>query len=534
MSGPGAGTAAQADHDAVVIGAGPNGLVAANLLADAGWDVLVLEAQPTIGGAVHSDSAVHEGYIHDTFSSFYPLTACSPTIQGLHLERHGLVWRQAPAVVGTPFDDGSWVMLDHDPGVTAAGLDRHAAGDGDTWLDMVATWRKVAPSLIGALLTPFPPVKHGLGLLARLPRVGGLSFVQLLVSSAQSLAGQFRSEPARVLLSGSAAHADIPPSAPGSGLMGWLLCMLGQEVGWPVPEGGAGRLAAALGDRFVSQGGDIRCSTRVRRVLVRDGRAMGVETDDGEVVTVRHAVIADVVAPRLYGDLVAWEHLPAKLRVRMQHFEWDPGTVKVDWALDRPIPWVSAPDRAPGTVHITESMEHAAVTSAQISSGAVPAEPLLLLGQMTTADATRSPAGTESAWAYTHVPQKVRADAGGDGIRGVWDSDDSERMADRMQARVERYAPGLADRIVARRVLGPLDLQARDENLVSGSINGGTSSLYQQLIFRPVPGLGRAETPVKGLYLGSASAHPGGGVHGAPGSNAARAALGHACLRRLR
>jgi len=516
-----------------VVGAGPNGLVAANLLADAGWDVLVLEAQTVVGGAVRSDSAVRQGYVHDTFSSFYPLSAASPTIQRLRLEDHGLVWRHAPAVVGTPFDDGSWAVIEHEPDRTAAGLDRHAPGDGDAWLDLLATWRIAGPALIGALLTPFPPVRHGLGLLARLPRLGGLSFVQMLLTSAQSLAGRFRGNPAQVLIGGNAAHADIPPGAPGSGMMGWLLCMLGQDVGWPVPEGGAGRLAEALADRFRAKGGTIRCSTRVRRVVVRDGRAVGVETESGELVTVRLAVVADVVAPKLYGGLVAWEHLPAKLQTRMRRFEWDPGTVKVDWALDGPIPWASAPERAPGTVHITESMEHVAVTAAQIASGAVPADPLLLLGQMTTADPTRSPAGTESVWAYTHVPHQVRSDAGDGTIRGVWDADDGERMADRMQARVERYAPGFSERVVARRVLSPHDMEAMDENLVCGSLNGGTSSLHQQLVFRPVPGFGRAETPVKGLFLASASAHPGGGVHGAPGSNAARAALLHAGIRAI-
>lgn len=534
MAAPSSAGARDADRDAVVIGAGPNGLVAANLLVDAGWDVLVLEAQPTIGGGVRSDNSVHEAYVHDTFSSFYPLSAASPTLTRLHLEEFGLVWRHAPAVVGTPFDDGSWMLLDHDAGQTAAGLDRHHRGDGDVWLDWVATWQRIGPSLIGALLSPFPPVRHGLGMLARLPRVGGLDLVQMLLASAQSVAGRFGSEQARVLVTGNAAHADIPPDAPGSGFMGWLLAMLGQDIGWPVPEGGAGRLSGALADRFTARGGTIRCDSRVRRVLVRDRRAEGVEVQGGDVVRVREAVVADVVAPHLYGGLVDWDDLPARLRSRMRRFEWDPGTVKVDWALDGPIPWASPPPRAPGTVHITESAVHATTTSAQITSGVVPAEPLLLLGQMTTADATRSPAGTESVWAYTHVPHHVTADAGDAGIRGVWDASECERMADRMQARVERYAPGFSERVIARRVLGPFDMQARDENLVKGSLNGGTSSLHQQLVFRPVPGFGRAETPVKGLYLGSASAHPGGGVHGAPGSNAARAALAHARVRRLR
>jgi phytoene dehydrogenase-like protein len=251
------------------------------------------------------------------------------------------------------------------------------------------------------------------------------------------------------------------------------------------------------------------------------------------VIRVRHAVIADVSAPSLYGGLVNAEHLPARVRREMGNFEWDPGTVKVDWGLDKPVPWRRRPPQSPGTVHLVESIDELARWQQQVRSGEVPAKPFLVVGQMATADPSRSPVGAESLWAYTHVPQKTRADAGDGGIRGVWDRDDAERMADRMQLRLEEYAPGFADLVVARRVLGPRDLQERDENLVNGALNGGTSEVHQQLVFRPVPGLGRAETPIRGLYLGSASAHPGGGVHGACGSNAARAALAHARLRRL-
>jgi phytoene dehydrogenase-like protein len=268
-------------------------------------------------------------------------------------------------------------------------------------------------------------------------------------------------------------------------------------------------------------------------VLVKQGRAVGVLTEHGELIAVRQAVIADVSAPSLYDGLVNAEYLPARLRHEMGNFEWDPGTVKVDWALDKPVPWRGPPRQSPGTVHLIESIDELARWQQQVRSREVPAKPFLVVGQMATADPSRAPEGAESLWAYTHVPQKTRADAGDGGIRGVWDRDDAERMADRMQNRLEEYAPGFADSVVTRRVLGPRDLQRRDKNLVNGAFNGGTSEVHQQLVFRPVPGLGRAETPVRGLYLGSASAHPGGGVHGACGSNAARAALAHARLRRL-
>jgi phytoene dehydrogenase-like protein len=363
------------------------------------------------------------------------------------------------------------------------------------------------------------------GLLRGLYRAGGADFVKLLLTPVMNVGNQlFDGDHPRLLLAGNAGHADIPLDAVGSGLMGVLMCMLGQTVGFPVPEGGAGQLTQALAARFTALGGEIRCGERVDRVLVEGRRAVGVRTA-GETFRARHGVLADVIASRLYGDLVAEEDLPPRTLRSMRRFDLDPATVKVDWALDGPVPWASPPPYSPGTVHVADSPEQVAEALAQVATRAVPAEPFLLAGQMTTADPSRSPEGTESMWAYTHVPQSSLRDAGDEGIRGVWDDSDKERFADRMQQRIENLAPGFGSRILARRVLGPHELEARDENLVGGAINGGTSQLHQQLVFRPVPGLGRAETPIRGLFLASASAHPGGGVHGAPGSNAARAAI---------
>jgi phytoene dehydrogenase-like protein len=520
--------------DAVVIGSGPNGLVAANLLADRGWDVVVLEAQPEPGGAVRSDEDVHPGFVHDTFSSFYPLAAVSPTIRALGLERFGLEWEQAPAVLGTPFLSGEWALMHRRPEDTAAALDALQPGDGQAWLELCSGWARVGHDVIGALLTPFPPLRSGARALTRLPGAGGLGFVQMLLSPLQSMAGQrFRGRAAQMLLAGNAAHADIPVDATGSTVMAWVLAMIGQDLGYPVPRGGAGRLSGALVDRLTSRGGRLLVGTRATRVEVRGGRAVGVEVAGGELVRARRAVLADVSAPSLYGRLVGEEHLPDRLVRRMRSFEWDPGTVKVDWALSGPVPWASSPAQAPGTVHIAESIDEIRSSGAQIAAGAVPAAPFLLAGQMATSDPSRAPAGCESFWAYTHVPQHTTADAGGGGVTGAWDHDDLERMADRVQARIEAYAPGFGARVLARRVLGPRELEARNENLVGGALNGGTANLHQQLVFRPVPGLGRAETPVAGLYLASSSAHPGGGVHGACGSNAARAALAHDRVSRL-
>lgn len=519
--------------DAVVIGSGPNGLVAANLLVDAGWDVLVLEEQPRYGGAVASDHDVHESFVHDTFSSFYPLAAVSPTIRSLGLDRHGLEWTHAPAVFGTPYESGEWALVHRDRDLTAKDLDRLWPGDGDAWLELCRGWDVIGQQAVEALLTPFPPVRAGLGAATRLPRAGGLDFVRELIAPMREMTDQrFRGDGAKMLLAANAAHADIAMDAVGSTLMGWLLAMIGQHLGYPVPVGGAGALSRAMADRLQAAGGRVVTGCRAHQVVVRDGRATAVRTADGEV-RVRQAVIADVSAPALYGDLVSGADLPAATRRRMKRFSWDPATIKVDWALSGPVPWASAPAAMPGTVHIAERVSDLARQGAQIADRLVPDEPFLLVGQMATADPTRAPAGAEALWAYTHVPQHARGDAGPDGITGRWDHDDAERMADRMEARIARYAPGFADRVLARRVLGPRELQARDANLVNGALNGGTASLHQQLVFRPIPGLSRAETPIRGLYLGSAAAHPGGGVHGACGSNAARAALAHARLRGL-
>jgi phytoene dehydrogenase-like protein len=516
----------------LVIGAGPNGLVAANLLADAGWTVHVVEAQHRIGGAVASDEDVAEGFVHDTFSSFYPLGAASPVLEALDLENHGLRWRHAPAVLGHPFPNGEWALLHRDAELTAAGLDRHHPGDGEAWLELHRQWSLIGPAVVAGLLSPFPPVRAGVRALTQLPAVGGLDFVRSLIEPAQSLVeSRFGSEAARLLVAGNAMHADIPMSAPGSGLFGMLLAMLGHAVGFPVPQGGAGRLASALADRFTSRGGTIHLDTRAERILTDRRRLTGVRTSDGEHHQVR-AVVADVAAPALYGGLVPWNELPSRVASRMEKFQLDPATVKVDWALSSPVPWASTPAVAPGTVHIADSLDELRSSLEMVHAHVVPARPFLLVGQMSTADPTRSPVGTEALWAYTHVPQVVHTDEA-EQVSGSWDDAEIERFADRMQDRLEHYAPGFGSTVLARRILGPRQLQARDENLINGAVNGGTAGLQQQVIFRPIPGLGRAETPIRGLFLGSAAAHPGGGVHGACGANAARALLAAARTGRL-
>ena len=514
------------DVDAVVIGAGPNGLVAANVLADAGWSVLVLEAQPTPGGAVRSAELVAPGFTADLFSAFYPLAAASPALRGLDLARDGLRWSHAPTVLAHPLPDGRCAVLSRDLDTTAAALDEFAPGDGDAWRVLYDDWVATGGGIIDALFTPFPPIRAGLRVTRSLGISGMARSARLGLLPVRRLAEErFRGDAGALLLTGNTLHSDLSPDTAGGGFFGWLLMSLGQEHGFPVPVGGAGQLTAALVRRLERVGGRLECGQRVDRVLVSGERAVGVRTADGQQVGVRRAVLADVGAPALYRRLLAEVALPDYVHKALERFQYDHGTVKVDWALSGPVPWIAEGARGAGTVHVADGIDELTRTSAQLATGRVPDAPYLIVGQMTTADPTRSPAGTESMWCYAHVPHRVRGDAGGE-ITGRWDAAEGERFADRMQARIERLAPGFGERVIGRHVFTPPMLEAANENLVGGAVNGGTAQLHQQLVFRPVPGLGRPETPVRGLYLASASAHPGGGVHGAPGANAAHAALG--------
>jgi phytoene dehydrogenase-like protein len=335
----------------------------------------------------------------------------------------------------------------------------------------------------------------------------------------------FTGEGGRLLVAGNALHADLAPESAGSGGFGWLMSMLGQSVGFPVPAGGAGMLTAALAGRLERRGGTLRCGEEARGIVVRSGRAVAVRTAGGEDVPARRAVLAAVPAPILYRRLLRPEDLPSGLLRQLPHFQWDFSTFKVDWALDGPVPWTAEPARQAGTLHLADGVDDLTRFAAQLATRQVPDQPFALFGQMTIADPTRSPAGTEAAWAYTHVPQVVAGDAGRDGLTGAWNDAEQNAMADRVEARVERYAPGFRALIRRRRILAPPALQKRDASLKGGAINAGTTAIHQQLVFRPIPGSGRPETPVRGLFLASASAHPGGAVHGGPGANAARAAL---------
>ncbi len=511
--------------DAVVIGAGHNGLVAANLLVDAGWSVEVHEASGHIGGSVRSAEVTAPGYLSDLFSAFYPLAAASPVLRGLELDRHGLSWTHAPSVLAHVFPDDRAALLARDVDETAASMERFARGDGAAWRELAAEFESIRQPLVQALFSPLPAFRGATGLLRQLGAGGSLRLARMAVQPVRRLGEErFTGAGAPRLLAGSALHADLTPESAGSAVFGWLLSMLGQSYGFPVPVGGAGQLTAALHRRLVDAGGTVFCNSPIEKVLLRSGVAVGVHTAGGRRVLARRAVLADVPAPRLFTDLVGNSALPARFVRDLANFEWDPPVLKLDWALSGPIPWTATEAAGAGTVHLGVDLDGLTDYAADLATGRMPRQPFLLLGQMTTADPTRSPRGTESAWAYTHLP------------RGTLTAEQIRMHIDLVEQTVQRQAPGFTDLIVARYVQSPVDVDSAvpvDTTAAaafagmpfSGTVYGGTAQLHQQLIFRPVPGLGGAATPIDRLFLAGSSAHPGGGVHGGPGANAARAAL---------
>ena len=499
------------DLDAVVIGAGHNGLVAANLLADAGWDVTVLESEDRAGGAVHSDRSLHPDYVTDWFSSFYPLAAASPVLAELELERWGLTWLHSPAVLAHVLPDGRAAVLHRDIARTAASLDEFAAGDGAAWIAMVEEFERIREPLLRAILTPFPAPRAVAKLWSTMGTAGMLRFGRTAVSPVRRwTAENFGGEGAAMLFAGNALHTDLSPEAAGSAIYGWLLSMLGQTVGFPVPAGGSSGIIDALSARLHAAGGTVRFGTRVAGIDTADGRVTGVRLESGERLRAR-AVLADVDAPSLYLSLVGRDALPARLVDDLDRFQWDNATLKMNWALSGPIPWTAPQVGEAGTVHIGVGLDDLTYYAADLTTSRMPRRPFALVGQTTTADPSRSPAGTESAWSYTHVPDGTPRQLA--------------RQVERVKDAIEAQAPGFRDLVIAERIQTPADLQHADGNLVHGALGGGSAAVHQQLFLRPVPGLARAETVIDGLYLASASAHPGGGVHGAPGGNAAAAAL---------
>jgi phytoene dehydrogenase-like protein len=494
--------------DAIVIGAGPNGLVAANVLADAGFSVLVLESNRRPGGAVWTESFTQPGFLHDVGAAFFPFGQTSPALRPLDLSAHGLVWKHAPFDSAHPSIDGTCAAIGRDLEASK----RNLGVDGPAW-EKLATWHaRTRDELLGALLSTLPAVKQ----LLRFGIPNLLRLALVASSSGRTFAErQFKTDAARRIIPALALHTDVGPDDPFGAIVGFMLTMLASSGGFAIPEGGAASITKALLARLASRGGTVLLGKRVRRIVVREGRASAVLTEDGVEYEARRAIIADTSAPALYLKLLDPAFVPAPIADSMRRFPYGFGTFKMDWALDGPVPWIAEDACDAAVVHTGDNVDDLARFTAQVRRGELPERPYLVIGQQSIADPTRAPAGKHTLWAYSRVPSN---------IDGGWKAN-AERFADRIDDRIEELAPGFKKRVLGRFIVTPPDLEAMDENLVGGDLGGGSAQIQHQLFFRPVFPYFRYRTPIRGLYLGSSYTHPGAGVHGACGFNAAQAAI---------
>jgi phytoene dehydrogenase-like protein len=473
--------AASPRYDAVVVGSGPNGLAAAIVLAHQGLSVQVVEANDTPGGGARSAELTLPGFIHDVCSAVHPLGLASPFFRTLPLADHGLEWVHQPASVTHPFDDGSAAIMELSVGQTAARFGQDALAYRALMQPLANDWLNVYREALAPLHLPRRPVS--------LARFG----IRGLLATTWLTKTLFRGAQPRALFAGIAAHATLPLSQPPSAAFGLILGLAGHAVGWPIARGGSASISRALISYLLSLGGEVVTGKRVE------------STDD---LPPSRMILLDIT-PRQMVSILG-NRLPARYRAQLERFQYGLGTFKMDWALDGPIPWRAVECRLAATVHLGGTLEEIARSHDQGWAGQVPEHPFLILAQPTLFDRTRVPEGDANhiVWAYGHVPN---------GSAGAG-------MADRIEAQIERFAPGFRDRIRARHVLTPLDLERSNANLVGGDIGGGEVNLMQ-LFTRPALRINPYATPIPGVYVCSSSTPPGGGVHGMGGYHAARAAL---------
>ena len=466
------------DYDAVVIGSGVNGLCAAITLAQAGRKVLIREGAATLGGSCRSAELTLPGFMHDVCATVQALAVVSPFIKSLPLKEHGLQLMQPQAAFAQPMDDGSAAVVYPSIDATAQTLQ----SDGPAWKrrmgSLLEQWDRLAPELLAPLHVPRHPVT-----MAR--------FGFHAMRSAQGLARSwFRTPGAQALFAGAAAHATLPLEWPGTAAMGLVLALSAHAVGWPVARGGSQNLVNALASLFRSLGGIIEVNAPV-------GNVDEFKKDQ--------VILCDITPRQLLR--VAGHRFAETYRRRLQRYQYGPGSWKVDYALDGPIPWKSPQCGEAGTLHLGGTLEEIAAAERGAWKGEHAEKPYVLLVQSSLFDPTRAPAGKHTVWAYCHVPHGSNLD-----------------MTSRIESQIERFAPGFRDRILARHVMGPAALERHNPNLVGGDISGGAVHLGQ-LFTRPLARFDPYSTPVKGLYLCSASTPPGPGVHGMCGHFAARSAL---------
>jgi len=497
------------------------------LLARAGWAVTVLERSAVAGGAVQSAELTVPGYVHDPYSAFYGMLHSSPVFSELGLD-HRVRWAHFPIPVAAAVGPTDVALCHADPGRTAdvlAGRDGGRA-DGAAWQTLYRWWQRVGVAFLNLMLRPIPSVRPGVALVRATGPSGLFDMAKMLVEPMEALArDRFTTTAARSLLAAGASHADVAVDQPGSVPAALILAMVAQQLGMPVPVGGAGQLAAALTGVVTEAGGRVLTGRQVTRVVIERGRAAGVETSEGGRVMARRAVLADTGPRALFGQLVPDGALPSRYLDGLRQFRYGTGVFKVDLALNGPVPWLGAGLDQCGVVHLTGDLDNMAQAGFEARRGRLPTAPMLIVGQQSVADASRAPAGGHTLWVETHVPPLPHDTGSWEPVR--------EKFLDVVLRRLEDHAPGLQSRIAGVAVRTPPDLQAENPNLVGGDLGAGSSALDQQLVFRPVPGWFRYATPVKGLYLCSASAHPGGGVHGMVGRNCAHRVLADARLHRI-
>lgn len=465
-------------YDVVVVGAGPNGLAAAVRMAQEGRSVHLLEANAEVGGAVRSEELTLPGFVHDPFSGVYPLAVGSPFLSSLPLSDHGLEWVHSPAPLAHPFDDGTAAVLERSAELTGRALGEGGRRYAEMMVPFVDQWA----ALSADFLTPLRLPRHPL-LMARFAR-------HALRSAAGLAEGALDGGRAGALFAGSAAHSALPLDFAGTAAYGLVLNAAAHAVGWPLAQGGGGSITRALASYFRSLGGEITTGWRVRSLR--------------ELPPAR-AVILNLTSRQVLE--VAGDILPSGYRRQLARFRYGPASFKVDWALDGPIPWTAEGCGRAATLHLCGSLEELVRSERGPWNGTIGDPPFVLLSQPSLFDPSRAPRGKHTAWAYCHVPNGY----GGDAL-------------DAIESQVERFAPGFRDLILARHVLTPAELERRDANLVGGDVNGGSGHL-RQLLFRPALRANPHTTPVRGLFICSASTPPGGAVHGMCGFNAAEAAI---------
>jgi phytoene dehydrogenase-like protein len=465
-------------NEAIVVGAGPNGLAAAIVLARAGRSVPVLEGRETVGGGVRSAELTLPGFVHDVCSAVHPLAIASPFLRELPLGDYGLEWIHPEAPLAHPFDDGSAAVLERSIWQTGETLGPDADAYRRLMGPLVMSWEKLAPELLG----PLRPPRHPFAL-AR--------FGILAIRSAEGLAmSHFRGERARALFAGMSAHSMMSLEQPITASFGLVLGILGHAVGWPVARGGSQRISDALAAYLRSLGGGI---------------ATGVSVESVEELPPHQATLLDVTPQQVLK--MAGSKLSGAYRRGLDRYRYGPGVFKLDWALDGPIPWKARECLRAGTVHLGGTMDEIVASERAVWQGCHSKRPYVILAQPSLFDSTRAPAGKHTVWAYCHVPNGSTFD-----------------MTKRIEAQIERFAPGFRERVLAGNVMSPASLERYNPNYVGGAINGGVQNIWQ-LFTRQVPRLVPYSTPVSGLYICSSSTPPGGGVHGMCGYHAARAVL---------